>query len=81
MTRPPHEYILLAWSDKGMHGMTDSDRYWSFQPPGSSIYAQLILRGETPEIVTEGVTIAYAVEKDACRPCFAGGILDVFQTP
>ena len=62
------QYVLLAWKDKGMHGMTDSDRYWSFQPPGSSIYAQLVLRGETPEIMTEGVSIAYAVEEDHARP-------------
>ncbi|MEN8244377.1 MAG: cytochrome ubiquinol oxidase subunit I [Thermodesulfobacteriota bacterium] len=62
------QYVLLAWSDKGMHGMTDNDRFWSFQPPDSSIYAQLILRGETPEIVTGGVTIAYAVEKDHAVP-------------
>ena len=48
--------------------MTDIDRFWSFQPPDSAIYAQLILRGETPEIVTEGVTIAYAVEKDHAVP-------------
>ncbi len=62
------QYVLLAWSDKGMHGITANDRYWSFQPPDSSIYAQLILRGETPEIVTEGVTIAYTVEKDHATP-------------
>jgi hypothetical protein len=62
------QYVLLAWSDTGINAMTDIDRFWSFQPPDSSIYAQLILRGETPEIVTEGVTIAYAVEKDHAMP-------------
>ncbi|MBW2176541.1 MAG: cytochrome ubiquinol oxidase subunit I [Deltaproteobacteria bacterium] len=65
---PTAQYVLLAWSDRGMHAMTDSDRYWSFQPPASSIYAQLIRRGETPEIVTGDVDLVYAVEKGHENP-------------
>lgn len=40
------EYILLAWNNFGMH----------------FISAQLIRRGETPEIVAEGVELIYKVE-------------------
>ncbi|GBC59771.1 cytochrome c [Desulfonema ishimotonii] len=47
------EYVLLAWTGKGMHCISDSDRYFSFSPPGSDIYAQLIRRGESPEKVEE----------------------------
>jgi mono/diheme cytochrome c family protein len=56
------EYILLAWSKFGMHFISDSDSWWMLLPPGNDISAQLIRRGETPEIVTEGVELTYKVE-------------------
>ncbi len=56
------EYILLAWSSKGMHTFSDADAMLSILPPGIDIFAQLLLRGPVPELVTEGVTITYAVE-------------------
>jgi len=62
------QYVLLAWNERGMNGLTDCDRFWSLKPPANSIYAQLILRGETPEIVTEDVEIVYTVEKGHTRP-------------
>lgn len=45
-----------------MHCISDSDRYWTLLPPANDLQAQLILRGELPEVVTEGVTLSYAVE-------------------
>jgi len=62
------EYVLLAWSSTGMHSFTDSDPLWNLMPPGNNLYAQLIRRGETPEIVTEDVVISYAVEKGFEKP-------------
>ena len=56
------EYILLAWNNLGMHCISDSDRYWTLLPPANDLQAQLILRGEVPEVITEGVTLSYAVE-------------------
>ncbi len=56
------EYILLAWSNLGMHFISDSDSRWTLRPPGNNISAQLIHRGETPEIVTEEVELTYNVE-------------------
>jgi mono/diheme cytochrome c family protein len=56
------EYVLLAWNNLGMHCISDSDRYWTLLPPANDLQAQLILRGELPEVVTEGVTLSYAVE-------------------
>jgi len=56
------EYILLAWSNFGMHCTSDSDSWLILMPPGNDISAQLIRRGETPEIVTKGVELTYKVE-------------------
>jgi cytochrome bd-type quinol oxidase subunit 1 len=46
------EYILLAWTDPGRPDVFES-------VPDNNISAQLILRGETPEIVTDGVELVY----------------------
>ncbi len=60
--RRTDEYILLAWNDLGMHCMTDCDAWFVILPPANSLHAQLIRRGDPPALVTEGVTLHYAVE-------------------
>ncbi|MCB1182172.1 cytochrome C [bacterium] len=55
-------YVLLAWNNLGMHCLSDSDPYFVILPPANEIQAQLIRRGETPEVVTEGVKITYKPE-------------------
>ncbi len=62
------QYILLAWSTLGMHLLSDCDARWSLAPPGATICAQLIKRGETPEIVTGAVNIHYEVEERHLSP-------------
>ncbi len=57
------DYILLAWSSRGMHFMTDCDARFSLSPPGNDLYAQLIRRGKLPEHVMDGVTISYTLEE------------------
>lgn len=56
------EYVLLAWNDLGMHCVSDSDPDFVILPPANTLEAQLIKRGETPELVNEGVIITYQVE-------------------
>ncbi len=56
------EYLLMAWSTKGMHMLTDADARLSLSPPGNDLYAQLIRRGELPEHVTDRVKISYTLE-------------------
>ena len=56
------EYVLLAWNDLGMHCISDSDPWWVLLPPANSIWAQVVKRGEWPEIVTAGVRLEYEVE-------------------
>ena len=61
-------YLLLAWSGLGMHPLTDCDAQWSFAPPGATLSAQLIRRGETPEIVTQEVELRYETETAFLKP-------------
>ncbi len=56
------EYVLLAWNDLGMHCVSDCDKWFSILPPANTLEAVLIKRGETPEIVTEGVELVYQVQ-------------------
>ena len=56
------EYVLLSWNNLGMHCISDSYSEWVLLPPANDIYAQLVRRGELPEVVTEGVKITYKVE-------------------
>jgi cytochrome bd-type quinol oxidase subunit 1 len=62
------DYILLAWSDLGMHTFTDADARLSIRTPGADFHALLIRRGEYPEIVMDGVTLTYAVEAGFDQP-------------
>jgi hypothetical protein len=62
------EYVLLAWNDLGMHGISDSDPYWVLLPPGNDLFATLIRRGDPPELVSENVVIEYAVESGFEHP-------------
>ncbi len=58
-----NDYVLLAWNNLGMHCISDSDPYWILLPPANDIFAQLVKRGDSPEIMTEGVELSYQVEK------------------
>ena len=62
------EYVLLAWNNIGMRCISDSDSFWTLLPCGNDLYAQLIKRGELPEVVTEEVELIYAVEPGFERP-------------
>lgn len=55
-------YLLLAWSGSGMQAISDADAWFSFRPPGSDIFAQLIRRAPLPEVVDAGVVLSYQAE-------------------
>ncbi|MCK5826819.1 MAG: hypothetical protein KAG93_07275, partial [Desulfuromusa sp.] len=62
------EYVLLAWNRQGMHDFSDGDAYWSLMPPGNDIFAQLVKRGDSPEIITTGVELNYQIESGFENP-------------
>lgn len=55
------EYVLMAWPLEGLRLVIDKDRTMSISDKGSIVRAQLILRGDSPEIITEDVTVV-------CKP-------------
>jgi len=59
-------YVLLSWTDMGMQAMTDASNEWMMLPPGVNLHALLIKRDESPEIITDGIHINYAID-----PAFA----------
>ncbi len=73
VTIPPFDpetddHVLLAWNNLGMHCLSDSDPWWVILPPANDLHAQLIRRGEFPEVITEGVEITFTVEPGFERP-------------
>jgi cytochrome bd-type quinol oxidase subunit 1 len=62
------EYVLLAWSTLGMKGISDNSAQWMMLPPGTSIYAQLIKRGNSPSIVTREVELRYNLDEEFLKP-------------
>lgn len=57
-------YLLLAWSPSGMNSVAEVKGVLSLLPPGSTLRAQLIKRGETPEIINQGVLLTYRLDRD-----------------
>jgi len=62
------DYILLAWSNLGMYYISDADKYFVIKPPGNTINAILIKRGEIPEIITNGFKLNYSIENGFEKP-------------
>ena len=53
------KFTLFAWGDLGMHCMDEDYSVFSLLPPYNTLKAQLIVKGRSPRIVSEGVTITY----------------------
>ena len=59
------KFVLFAWGDLGMHCMDEDYSTFSLLPPYNILKAQLLVKGRSPRIVNEGVTITYeAIVKD-----------------
>jgi hypothetical protein len=54
-------YIVLAWNDLGMHCLNPTYDKEVLLPPYNNIWAQVIKRGDPPEIVTTGITLEYRI--------------------
>ena len=59
------KFTLFAWGELGMHCMDEDYATFSLLPPHNTLKAQLIVKGPSPRIVSEGVTVTYeALAKD-----------------
>jgi hypothetical protein len=54
-------YVVFATNDLGMHCMQDDFSEICILPPYNTVRAQVLRRGEEPDIVTSGITVKYAV--------------------
>lgn len=61
-------YVLLAWNTLGMKGITDSSDQLMMLPPGNTIYAQLIKRGDPPQMMMQDVEMRYAIAPEFSAP-------------
>ena len=53
------EYVLLAWADYGLHETGDAAHLFGLLPSTNRLNAQLIRRGELPELIGKGVTLTF----------------------
>jgi hypothetical protein len=58
----PAEYIIIGWNDLGMHCYDRDYADMGVLPPYNNIWAQVIHRGDPPQIVTEGITVSYSIQ-------------------
>ena len=53
------EYVVLAWNDLGMHCLNPTYDKAVILPPYNTIWAQVIKRGNPPEVITQGLSVEY----------------------
>ena len=66
--RDKDEYVLLSWNNLGMHCISDAYKYWVLLPPANDLYAQLIKRGDKPQVVTKDVVLTFKVQPEFENP-------------
>ncbi len=53
-------YVLLGWNDLGMHCYNHDFQDLAVLPPYNTLWAQVIKRGDPPQIVTQGIRVQYS---------------------
>jgi len=53
------DYVIFTWNDLGMHCLNPTYDTAVVLPPYNTVWAQVIRRGDPPEIVTSGLTVEY----------------------
>jgi hypothetical protein len=62
VTLPPTgAYVVFAWNDLGMHCLNPTYDVAVLLPPYNTVWAQVIKRGNPPQIVTAGLTAEYNI--------------------
>lgn len=55
-----NDYAVLAWNDLGMHCYNQDFQDLAVLPPFNTLWAQVVKRGNPPEIVTDGLEVTYS---------------------
>ncbi len=53
------EVVVFAWNDLGMHCLNPTYDTAVILPPYNTVWAQVVRRGNPPEILTNGITVEY----------------------
>ncbi len=53
-------YVVLGWNDLGMHCYNHDFQDLAVLPPYNTLWAQVIRRGDPPQIITDGVIVQYS---------------------
>jgi len=54
-------YTVLAWNDLGMHCLNPTYDEGVLLPPYNTVWAQVVKRGNPPQVVTAGLTAEYRI--------------------
>ena len=55
------QYVVFAWNDLGMHCLNPSYDTAVILPPYNTVWAQVVQRGNPPQIITSGLTAEYRI--------------------
>lgn len=55
-----NDYVVLAWNDLGMHCYNRSFRDLAVLPPFNTLWAQVIRRGDPPQVVSDGIRVTFS---------------------
>lgn len=63
---PPLEgdFVVLAWNDLGMHCLNPTYDQLVILPPYNNLFAQVIRRGNPPQIVSTDISVEYRIENN-----------------
>ncbi len=56
-----HQYVVFTWNDLGMHCANPSYDTAVLLPPYNNLWAQVVKRGNPPQVVTLGINVEYEV--------------------
>lgn len=58
---PGGNFVVIGWNDLGMHCISPRYSQVAILPPYNNLWAQVIKRGDPPQVVTTGVTLEYSI--------------------
>lgn len=60
LTGKENEYVVIGWNDLGMHCYDLDYSVMSILPPYNTLWAQVVRRGDPPEVVSQGLQLNYS---------------------
>jgi len=55
------EYTVIGWNDLGMHCLNPTYDKAVILPPYNTVIAQVVKRGDPPQIITSGISVDYSI--------------------